>query len=383
MNEIQLIHVVESSKKYTWFEKLFAYLEKQGFTQALVTLEPKGETNESLFSGKIVVKSPDSTRITVGSIQALASIRKLRKEGHTNFLILHGHRAAIVGSLAARIEKLDYGIVHHVQPKYFHLLKARYPLRGSFHQFSYRYYVRRAKLVQSLSKEVTLSLIALGCDPEKIVAVGHGVDFDAFQDSLENPIDDVFKKPGFPRILMVGRLAWEKNYPLAVEVFAEVYKSYPEAQLIIAGSGPAENGIKSLIKMFNLSENVSLLGRVENVPKLMVQSDLLMHFALTESYGQVYIEACLSSLPIFTFPTGIAMDLSEDSDSLIHILTRNDPKWISEQICQFLKSSPKRLSSDISLMRIHYHKHDQYEVFQEMSKYLKRLIPELNQDEKK
>jgi glycosyltransferase involved in cell wall biosynthesis len=383
MNEIQLIHVVESSKKYAWFEKLFTHLATQGFTQALVTLEPKGEINESLGFGKIVVKLPKSKKAIISSIQALTSVRKLRKEGQTNFLILHGHRAALVGSLGARVANLDYGIVHHVQPKYFQLLRTQYPLRSFTHQFIYRYYVRRAKIVQSLSKEVTLSLTALGCDPEKIVAVGHGVDFDAFQESLENPPGNIFKKPGFPRILMVGRLVWEKNYTLAVEVFAELCKSYPDAQLLIAGSGPAENEIKSLIKRFNLSENVSLLGRVENVPELMVHSDLLMHFALTESYGQVYIEACLTSLPIFTFPTGIAIDLSEESDPLIHLLTQSDPEWISDQIRQFLVSSPKRQSSNISLMRNHYRKHNQEEVFQEMSKYLKRLIPELNQDNKK
>lgn len=383
VKQIQLIHVVESSKRYTWFEKLFAHLESQGFTQALVTLEPKGEINESLSNGKIVVRSPSSKRTVMSSMQAVGYIRKLRKNGHTNFLILHGHRAAIVGSLAARAARLDFGIVHHTQPKYFQLLRTRHPVRGSAHQLIYRLYIRRAKIVQALSEEVTQSLKTIGVDPKKIVAIGHGVDFEAFQKSLESAIGEIPKKTGYPRILMVGRLAWEKNYPLAIEVFTELHKSYPEAQLLIAGSGPAESEIQLSLDISNLSENVLLLGRVENIPELMMNSDLLMHFALTESYGQIYIEACLSGLPIFTFPTGIAIDLAENPDSQIHLLTRNDPEWISEQITKYLSNSPKKQPLNLAYLKNHYRSHDQEVVFQEMSKYLKRLIPELNKDRKK
>lgn len=376
MERIHLIHVVESSKRQLWLEKLIDHLALSSISQSVVTLEKEGDLNDFLSAKLVQVLSPASKRLISVTFLAVKLVRKARKKESINFLLLHGHKASLIGAKAARISNLNFGIVHHVQPKYFELLKTRYPLRGWVHQLIYRYYIKRATIIQALSKEVTHSLTTLGCDPQKIMAVGHGVDFDAFQKSLENPVGDVFRKPGFPRILMVGRLAWEKNYPLAIEVFAELYKSYPEAQLLIAGSGPAENEIKLLIERFNLSENVSLLGRVENVPRLMVNSDLLMHFALTESYGQIYIEACLSGLPIFTFPVGIAMDLAAESDPLIHLLSENNPEWISGQICQFLTSSPNKQPLDTSFMRNRYCKHDQEKVFQEISNYLTRLIPE-------
>lgn len=378
MKQIQLIHIVESSKRYGWFDKLFSHLESQGFTQALVTLEPKGEINESLLAGNMAVWSPSSRRVVMSSIQAVGFILKLRKSGHASFLILHGHRASIVGSIAAKAAKLEYGIVHHTQPKYFKLLRVRRPVRGSTHQMVYRLYIKKAKIVQSLSDEVTQSLKSMGVDSQKIVTVGHGVNFEAFQKSIDSASDEIPKKTGFPRILMVGRLAWEKNYPLAIKVFEELHKSYPDAQLLIAGSGPTEREIKLLVSMSKLSENVLLLGRVENVPELMMNSDLLMHLAMTESYGQVYIEACLSGLPIFTFPSGIAIDLVENPDSQIHLLTQSDPKWISAQIGEFLSNSPQKRPLDIAYLKNHYRSHDQEVVFQEMSRYLKRLIPDLN-----
>lgn len=383
MERIHLIHIVESSKRQLWLEKLIYSLELNSISQSVVTLEKEGDLKEFLTEKSVQVLSPVSENLLFLTLLGTKLVCRAKKSNSVNFLLLHGHKASFIGAIAARILNLNFGIVHHMQPNYFQLLRTQYPLRSLIHRFIYRSYIRRAKIIQSLSREVTLSLATLSCAADKIVAVGHGVDFDALQESLENPLGDTFKKPGFPRILMVGRLAWEKNYPLAVEVFAELCKSYPEAQLLIAGAGPVEIEIQLLINRLNLTENVSLLGRVENVPELMVYSDLLMHLALTESYGQVYIEACLTSLPIFTFPTGIAIDLYEESNPLIHLLTQSNPEWISNQICQFLMSSPKRQLFDISLMRNHYRKHDQDEVFQEMSKYLKLLIPELNQDIKK
>jgi glycosyltransferase involved in cell wall biosynthesis len=377
VKQIQLIHVVESSKRYGWFDKLFAHLAAQGFTQALVTLEPKGEINKSLLAGKITVKSPSSKSVVMGSIQVIGIIFKLRKSGCASFLVLHGHRASIVGSLAARVAKLDFGIVHHVQPKYFELLSARRPIRGSVHQMLYHCYIKRAKIVQALSKEVTQSLETFGVEPRKIVAVGHGVDFEEFQKLSENVSGEIPNKTGFPRILMVGRLAWEKNYPHAIEVFEELHKSYPQAQLLIAGSGPAEAEIKLLVGISNLTENVIFLGRVGNVPELMKNSDLLLHCAMTESYGQVYIEACLSGLPIFTFPTGIAIDLAENPASQVYLLTQSDPKCLSAQIVEFLLNVPQKRLPDVGYLKDLYRSHDQEEVFQEMSRYLKRLIPDL------
>lgn len=378
VRQIQLIHIVESSNRYGWFDKMFAHLETQGFSQALVTLEVKGKVNELNLTGNLVVESPSSRRAIISSIQVVGLILKLRKNDQTNFLILHGHKAAIVGSLAAVIAKLHFGVVHHTQPRYFQLLQTRHPIRGGVHQLIYRFYIRRAKIIQALSEEVTQSLKSVGVDSGRIVKVGHGVDFEAFEKSWDCASLETSKQSGFPRILMVGRLAWEKNYPQAIEVFAEIHKSYPNAQLVIAGSGPEEKKIKLLVDGSSFSKNVLFLGRVENVPELMMNSDLLMHFALTESYGQVYIEACLSGLPIFTFPTGIAIDLAVNPDSQIHLLTQKDPKWISLQITQFLSSSPRKRPPNFFHLKNCYRSHDQEVVFQEMSKFLKRLIPDLD-----
>lgn len=383
MREIRLIHVVESSEKIPWFEHLFSHLDSKGFDQTLVTLEPKQETETAKSYENIAVWSTDSKKIVKSSLQVIAYIFNLRSKTQINFLVLHGHKASIVGAVAARAARMNFGIVHHVQPHYFQLLKHREPLRGLLHFFLYRGYSRMADINQSLSSEVTQYLLELNCDTKRIVEIGHGVDFKNIQRKLDDAKVDEKISSKFPRILMVGRLAWEKNYPLAIAAFAEICKLHPEAVLVIAGTGPAENEIKLLIEKFNLVKNVFLIGRSVNVPELMVNSDLLLHLALTESYGQIFIEACLTDLPIFTFPTGIAIDLAAESDSLVHILTQSDPREIAKRVNDFLSTFRKRESLNFMRNAAHYSEHCEDKVFENMSNYFSNLVPKLSRNSKK
>ena len=368
--------MVQSSSRHSWLEHLFIRLQDQGFSQSLVTLEPKGEINDFLAGGSINVFSQTNKNRIMSVAGAVKSIRNAQKSGSTNFLLLEGHNAAFAGALAARLLNLDFGIVHHNQPKYFQLLKKQSLFRGLIHQHIYNYYIKRANIVQSLSMEVTESLIALGCDARKIVSVGHGVDFAKFQKDLTDDSPQLQLNAGFPRILMVGRLAWEKNYFLVLESFELLRQTFPEAQLLIAGTGPLQADIESLVSQKSLAENVFLLGWIKNIPKLMAVSDALLHLSVTESYGQVYIEACLTNLPIFSFPTGIAIDLFEADDPLVHIIDSESPKDVNTQIKDFFIGRETD-SKTVAPILGEYRKHNQAVVFQEMSDYLSRIIPRL------
>ena len=331
--------------------------------------------NEIYKGSAIEVISTTINKRGIGAFEAFWLIRKARRKGKRNFLVLQGHKASIIGSIAARSMELDYSIIHHIQPKYFELMKERRPYRALLHQLMYHFYIRHAKVIQSLSIEVKNHLISEGCDPKRIVSVGHGIDFEAFQKALFNGKNGIALKSGFPRILIVARLAWEKNYPLAIEVFDRLRKSFPNAQLFIAGTGPMELEIESLVAKSGLQECVTFLGRVDNVAGLMKQSDLLLHLAKTESYGQVYIESCLADLPVFAFSTGIASDLAQDGEPLVHILKSASPVVISNQIGEYLAlPSDARIAPSVSAM--HFREHDERVVFQEISDYLTRLVPE-------
>ena len=114
-------------------------------------------------------------------------------------------------------------------------------------------------------------------------------------------------------------MAPEKNYVLALDAFAVFLRDNPQAQLLIAGVGPQEEELRVIAKELGISKNVLFLGYIGNVPRLMARADLLLHLATTESYGQIYVEAMLSKLPIVCSRTGVAVDFIESKVPNIYV----------------------------------------------------------------
>src|SRR3989344_8183915 len=77
---------------------------------------------------------------------------------------------------------------------------------------------------------------------------------------------DVHARYGWHFILLaVSRLTEEKNLPLAIEALALVRKQFPDAGLLVVGSGPEEGRLKDLVKKLNLEGHVEFVGWQEDL----------------------------------------------------------------------------------------------------------------------
>lgn len=364
---INVIHFVESNYRHPWLEKLIQSLDQHGFSQQILTIEPPGEIHEFFAATQknIGVERAMRGRMTV--FRGLKEIRKNRKNDSYNIVLAYGHPAAFISALATCFFKITFVLSHMQQPRYFEFMPSR--IRGNLHERIYKFYVRRAEVVFSLSKEVYEKLILTKIDTNKIVSLNIGLDFTKLKNQIAMSKTDESSSGKNPKILMVGRLSPEKNYILAINTFKKFLQIFPNGTLRIAGDGPQKSEIIGLIQSLNLHEKVQLLGQVSNVPELMIQSDLLLHLANTESYGQIYIESLICHLPVISSRTGIAIDLQELADPNIRIVFPLD----SELIClameeHFRKPHPsvKRKMEQFSL----YHTHEDSFVYETIAEAL-------------
>jgi glycosyltransferase involved in cell wall biosynthesis len=274
-------------------------------------------------------------------VEVISLIRRASSTRKQNFLFAQGHEESIICAIAAKIFRIKFGLVHHVQPLFFPELMRRKRLKGYIHYELYKFYIRRASLIQSLSLDVTESLIRLGVCTNKIVRLAHGIDFEEFAEKITKSKSTSQKLDEFPILLMVGRLSWEKNYPLALESFRILHSEFKFAKLLIAGIGPMDNQLREMVKQYNLDQKVEFLGYVSNIPRLMIEADALLHLSLSESYGQAYIEACLADLPIISFSVGIVKELKDMNIPEITILKSKDPAEISLNIASLCENTLK------------------------------------------
>ena len=96
----------------------------------------------------------------------------------------------------------------------------------------------------------------------------------------------------------VGRMQPEKNHDFLIDVFAEIKKKKPDAELILVGTGPLEEKVKSKVAEKGLSDCVHFLGNRKDMNRIYQAMDVFVFPSLFEGLGIVAIEAQAAGVPI-------------------------------------------------------------------------------------
>ena len=96
----------------------------------------------------------------------------------------------------------------------------------------------------------------------------------------------------------VGRMQPEKNHDFLIDVFAEIKRKKPDAELILVGTGPLEDKIKNKVAEKDLSDCVHFLGNRKDMNRIYQAMDVFVFPSLFEGLGIVAIEAQAAGIPI-------------------------------------------------------------------------------------
>ncbi len=108
-----------------------------------------------------------------------------------------------------------------------------------------------------------------------------------------------------PVALYVGRLAPEKNLGLVLQAFQELRSVQPRARLVVVGNGPSRTDLEARCR------NAIFAGfrTGEDLAAHYALSDLFLFPSLTETFGNVTLEAMASGLPVLAFDDAAAGQL--------------------------------------------------------------------------
>ncbi len=146
----------------------------------------------------------------------------------------------------------------------------------------------------------------------------------------------------------VGRLTYQKNPELAVEIFSEFHKLCPDSRFLMVGIGELQKSIEDKIAEFGLRQSVTMLGLRDDVPDILSASDAFLLPTRFEGLGIVYVEAQASGLP--TFATDETVPHEVCASEYIHFISEKEsPSFWAEQIALSLESTEKRETPYVSL----------------------------------
>ena len=105
-----------------------------------------------------------------------------------------------------------------------------------------------------------------------------------------------------PVALYVGRLAAEKNLQLALDAYAAMRRAEPATRLVVVGDGPLRETVRRLCPD-------AILAGVQQGDALAAHyasADVFLFPSLTETFGNVTLEAMASGLPVVAIRNGAA-----------------------------------------------------------------------------
>lgn len=142
---------------------------------------------------------------------------------------------------------------------------------------------------------------------------------------IRNPV--IFKeqtntdlKIPYKYIISVGRLAKQKNYEMLIKAFSDVKKKIncPE-KLLILGDGPEKEKLQAIIDGLDITADVLLVGRKNNVIDYLRNAEAFVMSSNYEGLPNALIEAMGAHLPVIStdFFTGAASELIDDSNGFL------------------------------------------------------------------
>ncbi len=261
----------------------------QRYARALVDrLDSAGEQHLilTLFSSNPVLLRADvRLEVPQGSLRRLGldprvvfRLRRALRELAPDAVVAHGGEPAKYAALAAsRRTPIVYLTIGSAHPN------LRRPLSRALH----RMYTRRAEVVVAVSSDVAAEARELhGVPDQRVVVIPNGRDAGVFR-----PRES--RREGPARLIFVGHLDSGKRPERFIELVAALRRRDVEVEAQMVGEGPLAGEIRPAAA----AAGVAMLGKRDDVPELMADSDILVLTSRPpEGMPGVLIEAGLSGL---------------------------------------------------------------------------------------
>lgn len=208
---------------------------------------------------------------------------------------------------------------------------------GKLRMLAYRLTNFLSDFNSNVSQEATESLISKGAfDKSNLTTVYNGIDLSKFKSFMN------VKKNEEIMILSVGRFNEQKDYPnlfRAIKILKD-NNLIEKIKFYIAGDGELRSELEQLIKILNISDNVTLLGIRSDIPELMNQAHFFILPSAYEGFGLVVAEAMACGAFVIATNSGGVAEVMGDTGILV-------PPQNSEALAEAIKQAVSKTPLEI------------------------------------
>ena len=155
------------------------------------------------------------------------------------------------------------------------------------------------------------------------------------------------------RVLVARNLEPIYDNETALRAFALVLAKHPDAQLVVAGSGPLRDSLGQLAAALGIADSVTFTGRVDNagMGALYRGADLMLNPSTVDNMPNSVLEALASGVAVISTNVGGVPYLVEDGKTALLVPPRS-PQAMADAMLR-LAASPE-LASSLKLAGLQY-----------------------------
>jgi glycosyltransferase involved in cell wall biosynthesis len=146
-----------------------------------------------------------------------------------------------------------------------------------------------------------------------------------------------------PVIVSIARLVSWKGYPVLLDAFVRIQRTYPEATLFIVGDGPERDSLQEAIESRALTDSVRMTGALEREDALSYLRTASVFLLNThyEGLSHTIIEAMACGVPVITTDIGGNPELIDNG---VHgyLVSVDDAPALAECSVQLLRDTALR-----------------------------------------
>jgi len=182
-------------------------------------------------------------------------------------------------------------------------------------------------------------VIKLGCNEQRIIVHGSGIDCSRFIFTPRYPPAD-----NSIRIATTGRLVEKKGIEYGIRAVAKLTKIYPNIEYNIIGDGVLKENFENLIKELDVAKNVKLLGwkKQQEIIEILDKSQIFIAPSVSAADGNqdapvnTLKEAMAMGLPVIGTQHGGIPELVKDGVSGF-LVPERDADAIAEKISYLIE----------------------------------------------
>jgi len=270
---------------------------------------------------KIKIKCTIIEMGSLSDLKSVANLKQILNKSNADIVHFHGLRAGWLGLLAAKKLKAKKIYSEHLYTFDYHLknsLREKIQINGL------------KKIIKSIDKIIVPSMAVeeflvgrLNTPIEKIKLINNGLD----DYKVENKVEK--NKFGF-----IGSLNEQKGLTFLIAAVRILVRNYPNLSLEIVGNGPLRGQLEK--ESQDLSDNIKFIGAVELISPYLATYNFLVVPSLSESFGQVVLEAAIASRPVISSNAGALSEIVEDKKTGL-LVPKGDSQALSDAIKSLLE----------------------------------------------